>query len=93
VIDTNPASPTFNTEIALIPVTGSGPSGSAITPDGTRDYVTNFSSNNVSVIDTNPFSPAFNTEIDLIAISGTNPAGIAFARQVITQYGFTFFSV
>jgi YVTN family beta-propeller protein len=83
VIDTNPASPTFNTEIALIPLSGTGASGIAITPDGTRAYVSNLTSNNVSVIDTNPASPTFNTEIDLIAVSGINPAGIAITRRQI----------
>ncbi|MFS0554501.1 hypothetical protein [Brevibacillus sp. 179-C9.3 HS] len=76
VIDTNPASPTFNTEILLIPLSGSGHAGIARTQDGTRAYVTNALSDNVSVIDTNPASPTYNTEIDLIEVSGTFLAGI-----------------
>ena len=40
-----------NTVVATIPV-GVGSSGVAITPDGTRAYVTNQISNTVSVIDT-----------------------------------------
>jgi DNA-binding beta-propeller fold protein YncE len=60
VIDTNPASPSFNMEIDLIPLSGTNPILIAITPDSIRAYVTNQNSNNVSVIDTNPASPTFN---------------------------------
>jgi DNA-binding beta-propeller fold protein YncE len=60
VIDTNPASLTFNMEIDPVLI--------AITPDTTRSYVTNQFSNNVSVIDTNPASPTFNTELVLVLI-------------------------
>jgi DNA-binding beta-propeller fold protein YncE len=54
VIDTNPASPTFNTETALILLTSVAPILVAITPNVARGYVTNIGSNDVSVIDTNP---------------------------------------
>ena len=40
-----------NTVVATIPV-GSQPIGAAVTPDGTRVYVTNTASNTVSVINT-----------------------------------------
>ena len=50
VIDSDPASPTFESVIAVIPV-GSGVSGQALSPDGSRLYVNNYSSGSVSVID------------------------------------------
>ena len=51
VIDTNPASGTYNTVIATIPV-GDYPIGLALSPEGSRLYVGNAGSDNVSIIDT-----------------------------------------
>ena len=51
VIDTNPADAAYNTVIATVAVGGS-PYLPAITPDGTRVYVANEGSNNVSVLNT-----------------------------------------
>jgi YVTN family beta-propeller protein len=59
-----------NTVIAIIPV-GVGPIGIAITPDGTRAYVTNEVSNTVSVIDT-----ASNTVGETIPV-GVHPVAVA----------------
>ncbi len=56
--------------VAIIPV-GAGPSGVAISPDGSRAYITNFISNNVSVINTRN-----QTVIKTINV-GNNPEGIA----------------
>jgi YVTN family beta-propeller protein len=69
-----------NTVVATIPV-GQVPTGVAITPDGTRAYVTNFcgrvtcadSDFTVSVIDT-----ARNTVVSTISV-GQEPIGVAFA--------------
>jgi DNA-binding beta-propeller fold protein YncE len=49
VIDTDPASATFDTVVAIIPVgfSPSSPIGVAITPDGKRAYVTLGSDNAV----------------------------------------------
>lgn len=86
VIDSNPSSPTYNTEVAVIPLSGVDPLFIDITPDGTRAYVTNITSNNVSVIDTNPDSPTYNTEIDLISLTGTRPAGIVITPDGTRAY-------
>jgi YVTN family beta-propeller protein len=74
-----------NTVIDTIPV-GNGPLGIAITPDGTRAYVTNFFfGNTVSVIDT-----LTNTVIDTIPV-GNFPEGIAITpdgtRAYVTNSG------
>ncbi|MED4752235.1 YncE family protein [Brevibacillus choshinensis] len=81
VIDVDPASPAFNTEVDLISVSGTTPLIIAVTPDTTRAYVTNNTSGDVSVIDTNPASPTFNTEIKLIPLLGvgSGPTGIAIS--------------
>jgi YVTN family beta-propeller protein len=50
---------------------GTNPFAVAITPDGTRAYVTNSADNSVSVIDT-----ASNTVTATVAV-GTNPTGVA----------------
>jgi DNA-binding beta-propeller fold protein YncE len=52
VIDVNPFpfSPTFDTQIDLIPLRGTGPTIIAITPDITRAYVTDRNSSQVSMI-------------------------------------------
>ena len=57
-----------NTVVATIPV-GINPTGVAVTPDGTRAYVTNAFSDNVSVINT-----ATNTVVATIPIAGFFPS-------------------
>ena len=52
---------------------GDGPPSVAVSPDGTRAYVTNFFSHNVSVIDT-----ATNTVVYTIGV-GSEPNGVAVA--------------
>jgi uncharacterized repeat protein (TIGR01451 family) len=83
VIDTS-----TNTVVATIPV-GAVPQGIAITPDGTRAYVANINSNNVSVIDTST-----NTVVATIPV-GVNPVGVAItpapqpkADLAIRKFGF-----
>jgi YVTN family beta-propeller protein len=61
-----------NTVVATIPV-GQIPQGVAITPDGTRAYVTNGVDNTVSVIDT-----ASNTVVATIPV-GNFPFGLNLA--------------
>ena len=75
VIDTAPASPTFNTVTATIPV-GSVASALAITPDGARAYVAQLGGNTVSVIDTAPASPTFNTVTATVSV-GLHPNAVA----------------
>ena len=58
-----------NTVVAPVPV-GTGPLGVAVTPDGKHAYVTNVTSNNVSVIDT-----ASNTVVATVPV-GTRPGGV-----------------
>jgi len=52
----------------------------AITPDGTRAYVANRTSNNVSVIDT-----ATNTTVGALIPVGDQPFGLAIAPIIITD--------
>ena len=59
-----------NTVVATIPV-GNFPLGVAVTPDGTKVYVANFSDNTVSVIHT-----ATNTVVKTIPV-GTGPMAVA----------------
>lgn len=79
VIDTDPASATFNTVIGTpIPV-GNDPAGVAITPNGKRAYITNQNSDTVSVIDTDPASATFDTVVAIIPVgfSPSSPIGVA----------------
>ncbi len=59
---------------------GTNPFGVAISPDGTRVYVTNYGSNTVSVINT-----ATNTVISTIAV-GSFPMGVAVSPDGTTAY-------
>ena len=68
-----------NTVVATIAV-GQTPFGVAITPDGTRAYVTNQNSNTVSVIDT-----ATNTVVATIPV-GLRPAGVAITPDGTRAY-------
>ncbi|WP_285509660.1 IPT/TIG domain-containing protein, partial [Streptomyces sp. NBRC 13847] len=64
-----------NSVIGTIAV-GQGPTGVAVSPDGTRAYTTNSDSNTVSVIDT-----ATNTVLDTIT-GITSPRDVAIAYAV-----------
>ncbi len=65
---------------------GSNPSGVAITPDGTRAYVLNIFSEDVSVIDTDPVSANFNTKVATIGDLGDDPFGVAFTPDGAFAY-------
>jgi YVTN family beta-propeller protein len=59
-----------NTVVKTVPV-GTNPGGVAVTPDGTKVYVTNFGSNNVSVI-----ARPGNTVVATVPV-GPFPIGVA----------------
>ncbi|WP_436843919.1 YncE family protein [Streptomyces sioyaensis] len=63
------------------PVVGSQPQGIAITPDGTRAYVTSFGAGSVSVINT-----ANNTVLTTITGVGTNLVGVAITADGTRAY-------
>ena len=65
-------SPTQGFVVATIPV-GTQPVGVAFNPDNGDLYVTNFSSNTVSVI-----NPATNTVVATPITVGSGPVGVAF---------------
>jgi YVTN family beta-propeller protein len=88
VIDTNPHSPTFNTQTAVIDATHGGFTGffagiMAIAPNGKKAYVT--APPGVSVIDTDRTSPTFNTQTGVIANLGIS-AGVAFTPDGTKAY-------
>ena len=66
--------------VASIPVGGLAPVGVAITPDGTRAYVTNAGSENVSVINT-----ATHTVSALVRV-GAIPLTVAFTPDGSSAY-------
>ena len=66
--------------VATIPVGGLAPVGVAITPDGTRAYVTNAGSENVSVINT-----ATHTVSALVRV-GAIPLTVAFTPDGSSAY-------
>ena len=68
-----------NTVIATVPV-GDYPVGVAVTPDGTRAYVTNCDADTVSVIDT-----ATNTVIATIPV-GDRPGDVAVSPDGTRAY-------
>jgi DNA-binding beta-propeller fold protein YncE len=81
VIDSDPASPTFNTVVATIPNTPLS-EDIAITPDGSRGYVIN-GDGTVSVLDTNPASSTFNTVVATVTPpSGPPGFGLATAMAI-----------
>jgi YVTN family beta-propeller protein len=79
VINTDPTSPQFNSQTAIIDAshggyTGTGPIDIAISPNGKKAYVANISGG-VSIIDTDPTSPTFNTQTGIV--SGSTNLGFA----------------
>jgi YVTN family beta-propeller protein len=69
-----PVSATLLTTITL--PTGASPNLIAITPDGSRAYVADYGTNQVSVIDTVPTDAKYNTDIADIGV-GSSPIGVA----------------
>jgi YVTN family beta-propeller protein len=59
---------------------GSNPSGVAVTPDGTKTYVANYNSNNISVIDN-----LTNTILATITV-GTSPISVAITPDNSKAY-------
>lgn len=78
--------------VTTIPLTGIGPRGVVVSPDGTRVYVANSSSNTVSVIDATT-----NKELFTISAGVSNPSGIAISPDgnilYVTNYLFNSVSV
>ena len=90
VIDTDPLSPFFNTVLATVPV-GIRPSGIAITPDGTRVYVTNSGKTSADVDSISVISTASDTVIVTSPLgSNTAPVGIAITPDGTRAYFTTF---
>jgi len=99
VIDTNPSSPHYNKVVSTITGPGvvkvpgpphtlnsmSSPFFIAITPDGTRGYVSNISSDTISVIDTDPASTDFNKVVSTIE-TPVHPAVIAITPDGTRAY-------
>lgn len=87
VIDADPASRTYHTTVATIPVSGrpSDFPAIALTPDGTRAYVTACHTCNDThsigdgfayVVDTSPLSPTYHAVVDTVPL-GQGDAGVA----------------
>jgi len=93
VIDTNPASATYNTILTEISTNSLGVNAAsvAITPDGSRAYVpavissNPFGGNPVLVIDTNPASPTYNTVLTTVIVGA--PAAVVLENVAITPDG------
>lgn len=99
VIDTDPLSATYNTIVWTVDLGGSLPCqssgirscpGVAVSPDGTRAYVTISGSNVVAVIDADRASPTLYSVIARVTV-GNAPRGISFApdgtRAYVTDSG------
>jgi YVTN family beta-propeller protein len=84
VVDTDPASPTYDMVVASIDV-ASGATGVAISPNGRRTYVANRCAGSVSVIDSHPSSGTFNTVIATIPV-GDGPFAVTMAPNGARAY-------
>ena len=78
VIDTDPASTTYNTVIGDPIEVGDGPTDIEFTPDGTRAIILNQSSLDVVILDTDPTSATFHTLIGTpIRVANSSPRALA----------------
>lgn len=85
VIDTNPASPTYNTVTTTIASDVGNPVGPiSISPDGAAAYYT-FGTGSVGRIDTNPTSPNYNRHTTTITV-GNTPTGVAVTPNSASIY-------
>lgn len=90
VIDTNPASGSYNTSTSSVAV-GIRPYGVAFTPDGTRAYVTNNGSTNVDIDSVSEITTASDTVTDTITLyPNSAPSGIAVAPDGKRAYFLSF---
>ena len=80
VIDTDPASPTFNTVIYTIAV-GRNPADLAVDPDGSRLVVANSGTSDVSVVDSDESSVTYN------AVLATVPSGAGAKSVAVSPDG------
>lgn len=86
VIDTNPASATFNTVLTTIPV-GIRPQGIASTPDGGRVYVTNGGDTSLDIDSISAIATATDTVIATIPLAANSaPNGIAITPDGTRAY-------
>jgi DNA-binding beta-propeller fold protein YncE len=82
VIDIDPSSLTFHSEVAKIPVTGYNHISVTVTPDNLALLVTSTSTHELQVIDVDPSSTTFRTEVGVISFpTGSNPWDV----KVITE--------
>ena len=86
VIDTDPASLTFNQQISTIATTGNELNSIAINSNSQRAFVTNGNTDEMLIIDTDPTSPDFHTQIGLAPV-GDRPIDIVYRNfsPVITS--------
>jgi len=75
-----PVIDTATNNVVATATAGNTPYGVAITPDGTRVYVTNYADNTVSVINT-----ATNTAVATVPV-GSGPWGVAITPQGTRVY-------
>jgi len=70
---------TMSNAVPLPPVAvGRSPAQVSLSPDGTRGFVANLNSRDVTVIDTDPTSPTFHAALATVSLGG-RPFGIAIA--------------
>ena len=101
IVDTNPASPTYNSNIGSIDdslYNFSRPTYMAIAPNGLKAYVASSSNNSVSIVDVNPTSVTYRKVIGTVTGGTFNqPSAIAFTadgtKAYVTNYGNNIISV
>ncbi len=82
VIDIDPGSPTFESEIAKIPITGFNHIQMSVSPDNLTLFVTSTSTHELQIVDIDPNSPTFRTEVGVISFpAGSNPWDV----KVVTE--------
>jgi DNA-binding beta-propeller fold protein YncE len=83
IIDTASSPPTVTGAVTV----GTGPQGMAISPDGTRLWVANYASANVTIIDTTSTPPI---AVATVSLPGTYPTAVAISpdgsRALVTDY-------
>lgn len=76
VLDIDPLSPTFETEIAVLPTGGTALREIKVRADGSYAFVASSGTDQLLILDTDPTSPTYHTQLDSVEV-GNNPAGVA----------------
>ena len=85
VVDTDPTSPTFHSQIGILHSSGESLNGIAMVPTGSLTYIADgVADGKLLILDTNPASPDFHRELGFVTV-GDTPVDVVVQNPQIAQ--------